>query len=555
MVGVQQYLVRFQDVTHVIVPYSPKEEELADLSGCDPKPNEAIHTYVLNQISQRTEWPVNFLRLMPPRPSKEQTPASTVLFFQVRVASQILGGKGGFGALLKGQAKQAGAKSTTDFSLCRDLQGRRLQDVNDSLARQQFQEWNRKVQAGTATIDQMAEALMKTDSGIPGWYLQTPNWGTGITKQQRRVWKRQLVNFHREQRAKIERENESRKRKQAQVDHYTSTVDQATQKISSSIARALQEGLKRQKQQDLPDAILSLAGDITLQQTKEYNWRVQSTSNFGTVAIMLRERVPAFYFEVKLITGGLAQIGWICPGFQPNSDEGDGVGDDSFSYSYDGSRKIKLHHETTETYGLSWKEGSVVGCLYNNGVLSFSLDGRALGEAFRVKPTRILFPAISLNGEEIVDIRVREEQLEHLPLGIHPIASILATSTSAGIPVEEEDDYDDDDDSQNNKPNKDTEVSLKSTPNSKSTPGAEISAIIEKDPAAQPISMQKPQPLDLGSFDTVKDLEDLGLDRLKSALMALGVKCGGTLEQRAERLFSLKGLNKEDFPRKLLAKR
>lgn len=38
----------------------------------------------------------------------------------------------------------------------------------------------------------------------------------------------------------------------------------------------------------------------------------------------------------------------------------------------------------------------------------------------------------------------------------------------------------------------------------------------------------------------VQELASLGLDRLKSALMALGLKCGGTLEARAERLFSTK---------------
>jgi len=44
------------------------------------------------------------------------------------------------------------------------------------------------------------------------------------------------------------------------------------------------------------------------------------------------------------------------------------------------------------------------------------------------------------------------------------------------------------------------------------------------------------------------------MDRLKEALMALGVKCGGTCEQRAERLFSLKGVNRADYPKKIRAK-
>ena len=47
--------------------------------------------------------------------------------------------------------------------------------------------------------------------------------------------------------------------------------------------------------------------------------------------------------------------------------------------------------------------------------------------------------------------------------------------------------------------------------------------------------------LDLSAFSAWEELASLGLDRLKSALIALGIKCGGTLEERAQRLFSTKG--------------
>ena len=36
--------------------------------------------------------------------------------------------------------------------------------------------------------------------------------------------------------------------------------------------------------------------------------------------------------------------------------------------------------------------------------------------------------------------------------------------------------------------------------------------------------------LDLSAFSSPEELSTLGLDRLKSALIALGLKCGGTLE-------------------------
>jgi len=46
--------------------------------------------------------------------------------------------------------------------------------------------------------------------------------------------------------------------------------------------------------------------------------------------------------------------------------------------------------------------------------------------------------------------------------------------------------------------------------------------------------------LDMKPYKSVKQLEKLGGDVLKAALLALGLKCGGTLTQRAERLLAVK---------------
>nr|CDS29194.1 serine:threonine protein phosphatase 6 [Hymenolepis microstoma] len=54
--------------------------------------------------------------------------------------------------------------------------------------------------------------------------------------------------------------------------------------------------------------------------------------------------------------------------------------------------------------------------------------------------------------------------------------------------------------------------------------------------------------LDLTPFRQPEELASLGLDRLKSALLALGLKCGGTLEERAQRLWATKGKVIEDLP-------
>jgi hypothetical protein len=56
----------------------------------------------------------------------------------IRAMMGLQGGKGGFGAMLRAQAKGKGAKQTTDFGACRDLQGRRLRHVNDEI---RIQKW------------------------------------------------------------------------------------------------------------------------------------------------------------------------------------------------------------------------------------------------------------------------------------------------------------------------------------------------------------------------------------------------------------------------------
>ncbi|XP_029538216.2 splicing regulator SDE2 [Oncorhynchus nerka] len=61
-------------------------------------------------------------------------------------------------------------------------------------------------------------------------------------------------------------------------------------------------------------------------------------------------------------------------------------------------------------------------------------------------------------------------------------------------------------------------------------------------------------PLDLQAVHSDKELETLGLDRLKAELIARGMKCGGTLSERAARLFSTVGLSTEDIDPALLAK-
>ncbi|MEE6473731.1 hypothetical protein FKM82_010154 [Ascaphus truei] len=61
-------------------------------------------------------------------------------------------------------------------------------------------------------------------------------------------------------------------------------------------------------------------------------------------------------------------------------------------------------------------------------------------------------------------------------------------------------------------------------------------------------------PLDLMAFDSAAAMEATGLEKLKVELMALGLKCGGTLQERAARLFSVRGLSRDKIDPALFAK-
>ena len=65
--------------------------------------------------------------------------------------------------------------------------------------------------------------------------------------------------------------------------------------------------------------------------------------------------------------------------------------------------------------------------------------------------------------------------------------------------------------------------------------------LVDTPTASIAIEFQKGIPeIDFSTFDSAGDLEIFGLDVLKHELMKHGLKCGGTLAQRAERLFLLK---------------
>lgn len=70
----------------------------------------------------------------------------------------------------------------------------------------------------------------------------------------------------------------------------------------------------------------------------------------------------------------------------------------------------------------------------------------------------------------------------------------------------------------------------------------ESSSGFERASSMQPAAAAAPRALELGSLENVEQLRATGPDVLKAELIRRGMKCGGTLDERAARLWKARGI-------------
>eukprot|EP00029_Vermamoeba_vermiformis_P012376 TRINITY_DN718_c0_g1_i3.p1 TRINITY_DN718_c0_g1~~TRINITY_DN718_c0_g1_i3.p1 ORF type:complete len:1114 (+),score=264.17 TRINITY_DN718_c0_g1_i3:486-3344(+) len=155
---------------------------------------------------------------------------------------------------------------------------------------------------------------------------------------------------------------------------------------------------------------------------------------FETVAANVSVTKGKWYYEVKLYTDGIMQIGWathqtLKTGINP--DEGTGVGDDDFSYAADLNRN-KAWHGGGKVYGSAkWKAGDVLGCYLDldKGQILFSLNGVQQGVAFEnVVASDGLFPALTMTNNQQVRFNFGSEPFAHaLTGGFKPYSRVLSS--------------------------------------------------------------------------------------------------------------------------------
>ncbi|CAF1536897.1 unnamed protein product, partial [Didymodactylos carnosus] len=143
-----------------------------------------------------------------------------------------------------------------------------------------------------------------------------------------------------------------------------------------------------------------------------------------------------WYYCIKLACDSIIQVGWGTEKFVPNIEQNLGVGDNDYSWSYDGSRGT-LYHNATDYFASSvrWTYDDVCGCGIEidgeNTVIKYWLNGELLGTAFTHKTNpdcecqcnllpdgehTIYYPAASLSQGSCCEFIFSPEDMEKCPL-------------------------------------------------------------------------------------------------------------------------------------------
>ncbi|KAH7522879.1 hypothetical protein JRO89_XSUnG0090800 [Xanthoceras sorbifolium] len=349
----------------------------------------------------------------------------------IHLVLSLLGGKGGFGSLLRGAATKAGQKKTNNFDACRDMSGRRLRHVN---AEKKLEEWRAEEEG--RKLEKIAEEFIKkaAKKGKKGV-------GDGAAEK--------YVARYREESAKC------------------------VAKVEESVREACGNGKRK--------AVPGTAADAK----KLKIW-------------VMRCSVTGGKQDAEFPGGGSCESG---------SEE----------------EKEVLLQQIVESGGPSGGEDVPNE---KNGVLEHEFGEEKVPQS----TISCLEPAF-VSATEVAEAEKQECCGGLVSENTEGVVGQSPTALSSGSEEGSED-----------KP-VDAE-------------GGDFPAVFhEKTTAASTSSGEMERPLNCDEFNSAAEMEVLGMERLKTELQARGLKCGGTLQERAARLFLLKTTPVEKLPKKLLAKK
>ena len=190
---------------------------------------------------------------------------------------------------------------------------------------------------------------------------------------------------------------------------------------------------------------------------------------------------------------------------------------------------------------------------FKNGTIQYYINGDNLGVTFNIEPCsesslkeRLLCPVLSLNENEIIGLNIRPT-FQYCPKDYTGVSTLLGSNE--GISTRD-DKYTKKE--ENTAAKQDDQTTKQPMPTEEAPPPGKTETTNKQEKKNGAI--EKHEAINLNETNSAAELENLGADRLKNELHSLGCKCGGSLQERAQRLFSLKGLEREQFPKKIRGK-
>ncbi|OVA01959.1 Sde2 N-terminal domain [Macleaya cordata] len=394
-------------------------------------------------------------------------------FCTIHLLLRLLGGKGGFGSLLRGAATKAGQKKTNNFDACRDMSGRRLRHVN---AEKKLEEW--KAEEDGRKLEKIAEDFIKKKAKA------VEKSGSGESEK--------YIEKYREDSAKC--------------------MDDIEASVRESFG--LLEDSKRK--------ILPTAGNAS---KRLKLWMVKETEDESD-----------------------------------SSDEDEDEDDEKSVVLDDGSNAVKLKDGEGSSGSGAHSDGDdgslAVKIKDGEGSSGSGSGAHSDGESSAGGSTES-----NLDEEpENVNLGGSEVGKGSGSVAVHDEPNLRSHEDVSGAEVvHAEGNGSVETKSGNHKQTVDESANIS---NLEAVKGSDNSAVVaeandsvEEVAVASTNNCDLEKPLNFDDFNSAVEMEVLGMERLKVELHAHGLKCGGTLQERASRLFLLKTTPVDKLPKKLLAKK
>jgi hypothetical protein len=145
---------------------------------------------------------------------------------------------------------------------------------------------------------------------------------------------------------------------------------------------------------------------------------------FNTFKADVKLSAAKVYYELHIKhipSDSYPQFGWATEGFGSSTESsGEGVGDNAFSWAFDGVRVSKWGDGSSSAFGVEWQEGDVLGlaCDMVNKTVSFSVNGSfepPLGVAFQNIAADSIAPAFMAGIGFKVVANFGQLPLKHAP--------------------------------------------------------------------------------------------------------------------------------------------